>query len=112
MVIYARCSDSFGQLSIMLLNDENIVYPIIPETLSQFTGLHDKNGKEIYEGDILRTKHDDEFIVYFDNLGWRILLNTNYENMSTKLSQEDKEHEVIGNIFVNPELNKNGLQLY
>jgi hypothetical protein len=71
--------------------------------LMQFTGLHDKNGKEIYEGDILKTNHTDSLTVVFENGSFCFVNNIN--SGSDRLHQNRTEKLfVIGNIYENPEL--------
>lgn len=81
-------------------------YPdeVIAETVGQFTGLHDKNGKEIYEGDIVRD-YDEGFLYkvmfcehYAQFMFYDYLNDDYYDN------QDIAEHEIIGNIHENPEL--------
>ena len=76
------------------------------QDVMQFTGLKDKNGKEIYEGDILEAldKHKgfvkyekDSFIV--DGKATHIFY-TSFRILSLHISQQ----EIIGNIYQNPEL--------
>lgn len=73
--------------------------------LEQYTGLKDKNGKEIYEGDILETV--DKAVRYIvvwdeDDLGYwgKAITCTPDFSMDTV----DSDDEVIGNIHENPEL--------
>lgn len=70
--------------------------------IQQFTGLKDKNGKEIYEGDIIFVD-DERWIVGFD-LG-TFGLKYNPDDKLTPLFQYNpKELLIVGNIFENPEL--------
>lgn len=72
--------------------------------LMQYTGLKDKNGKEIYEGDIIsRGKYNFE-VVWNERKGWYGI--DDFDNGLTVLAQHLDYVEVIGNIYENLELLK------
>jgi len=77
--------------------------------LVQYTGLKDKNGKEIYEGDIIDTKHFRQVVKYRENQGvFALFAETGYKDGWTVGLSYVKENQcpVIGNIYKNPELLK------
>ena len=91
---------------------QNEVYP---ETVGQFTGLYDKNGKEIYEGDILRSVkfHDIVGYIMYDKKEGAFMLVKIDELIKTELETRchiterrlnEFPKEVIGNIYDNKEL--------
>ena len=84
-----------------------------PETVGQYTGLKDKNGKEIYEGDIVMAK-DDVSILYVVKFGQYMYSDACFflqEISDTNpplrfFSRGIDQTEIIGNIHENPELIK------
>jgi hypothetical protein len=78
--------------------DENII-------LMQSTGLKDKNGKEIFEGDVLGTKDGllNGIIEYREDLGMFVNSLIRYNNFE-RLCNVASDREILGNIYENPEL--------
>ena len=80
---------------------------VLPETIGEFTGLTDKNGTKIFEGDILKYINEDDephyITVVFDECAFLIddqgIIDCDLLTSYTVLGLE-----VVGNVFDNPEL--------
>lgn len=91
-------------------------YEVIPETVGQYTGLTDKNGKKIFDGDIIKTHGNDSYVIRYGEYIPRNYCLARYCDKPTigfyaydgercfQLSTNSRCYEVIGNIHDNPEL--------
>lgn len=85
-------------------------YQVDPETIGQYTGLKDKNGKRIFEGDIVEINTDDNSsningfkgVVVYENTSF--MLNEIGCDCFETLNYWESELEIIGNIWDNKEL--------
>ena len=83
-------------------------YLVIPETVGQFTGLYDKNGKKIFEGDTVWFGEEKERgVVCFDNSCARFAVR--FDTFDAAFDHlYSNELEIIGNVHDNPELMEGG----
>lgn len=83
-----------------------IKFEVDPTTVCQYTGLTDKNGRKIFEGDIVKVVEDIEeiYVVEFDEDIARYIFTQNGSTMTDFADIYGNDCEVIGNIYDNPEL--------
>ena len=119
---YTQLKDEKGGLELNIVSREteshpykdrvgfmNTGYEVTPETVGQFTGLHDSKGNEVYEGDIVRYRLTDDrykknprfanLLIHYDEGQARFEAGNIYWD-----ALRPSKIEVVGNIHDNPEL--------
>ncbi|MCM1230042.1 MAG: YopX family protein [Ruminococcus flavefaciens] len=101
---------------------ERTTFRVVPETVGQFTGMRDKYGRKIFEGDIIKISEYPHYCdVVYDIRQCAFLIKTNAATglwmdyfspiwSSVDCSYFTDEFEVIGNIHDNPELMNENLR--
>ena len=91
------------------ISTEEDLLGVDPETVCQYTGLIDKNGRKVFEGDIIRFEKKTYTVVWLEEIASFDSKPLKGERCRPSMNKGTmKVSEVIGNIFDNPELLKGG----
>jgi uncharacterized phage protein (TIGR01671 family) len=113
---YFTRNDENGNCYITTQTESGGAHPwqVIPETVGQFTGVSDKNGKEIYDRDVLQmfrhsdntNRHEKDFVskVSFEFGTFYVLGRYATKQSFLHMARPGQSFEIIGNIHDNPEL--------
>lgn len=113
--IHLDCKYGISVSPSALKSVDRILYEVETNTIGQYTGLKDKNGNDIYEGDIVKAPYlDPIFADVVNNMFVNIIVGYNkgsfvlkYDgNLRVYISDLYDNIEVIGNVHDNPELLK------
>lgn len=99
----------FGTIKDEMVDENGNLFEVAPSTVGQYTGLKDKNGKEIYEDDILLDESGAYAVVYYSMGSFCVDFGEGFDLQYFT----DSIHEicyVAGNIHDNPELLEGGEQ--
>lgn len=86
-----------------------LCYEVIPETVGQYTGLKDKNGRQIFEGDILKEKQSNQALIFTvdwcEDCAMFVTPCKNFKSLEFDFTTSyGEQFEIIGNIHDSAEL--------
>ena len=112
--VYGYYFQGFTGISYILVMHDHILgmtefYEVDPSTVGQYTGLKNKHGKEIYEGDIIVGTYKEDIgtdtgLVVFKCYGFKVEIPNVGDDELVDWERYSDSIEVIGNIYENPEL--------
>lgn len=103
--IYGDLISSYGSWRNAIRVNPVYIAPINIDTIGQYTGLKDKNGKKIFEGDILKANNNRYlYKVYFDEN--KFIIEDKWGNTIKPIQRaiDHFECEIVGNVFENSDL--------